>query len=68
MGRVAAPELPRTGRRELAPRDAWWLPSCPEPGAGATGHVAAPELPRAPELRGVPTVSSGPTMGEVANP
>jgi malate synthase len=46
-GRMAAPELPRAGTRELGPRD-MWLPRAAlsqEARAGATGSVVAPELP-----------------------
>jgi hypothetical protein len=50
-GRVAALELPRVGRRELAPRDAWRHPNYPEPrgggGADTTGRMVAPEPPKA---------------------
>jgi hypothetical protein len=36
-------------QRELEPQGTWWPRSCPglTAGAGAAGHVAAPELPRA---------------------
>jgi hypothetical protein len=46
---VAALELPQAGQRELEPQDTWRPQSCPglAAGAGAAGHVAAPELPRA---------------------
>jgi hypothetical protein len=30
-GHVAAPELPRTGQRELGPQDMWRPRSCPGP-------------------------------------
>jgi hypothetical protein len=34
-GHVAAPELPRTGQRELEPQDTWWPRSCPGLGSGS---------------------------------
>jgi hypothetical protein len=87
-GHVAAPELPRSGQRELEPQDTWRFRICLglgsgswsrrarggpgaapgwAAGAGAAGHVAASELPRAvqqePELQDTWRHRSPPQQG-----
>jgi hypothetical protein len=38
-GHVVAPELPRSGQRELEPQDTWWPRSCPRLGSGSWSRM-----------------------------